>query len=151
MHPVWGQIPVATTIVSRQYNQLILIVGNNPQLNTQILQNFAATYRVSPINLTIEIIHKMNTTEYSLQDIITNLIAERATTPLLIDAIDVLFDKCINKTINPYLLLRNLSRQRIVVATWRGNHVHQSITYATSGHSEYYVYHDVDTIILDAN
>ena len=151
MHTVYSKISKYATIVSRQYYQLILIVGRDAQINTQLLQIFASIYQTTSINFTIEYAKKVNTSDCSINDVMAEIATTQINTPLLFDAIDVLFDKQVNNTNDPYILLRSFSRHRIVISTWLGQYENQSITYAIPGHSEYYVYNDVDSIVIDAN
>lgn len=152
MHNVWTQIPQALSTVATQYHKLILIVGLDPALNSQVLQSIADEYNSPPINLTLHLGREMTgQSNLDVGHIVTHFFDSLPQHPICIDAIDLLFDQSLKHVIDPFVLLRRQSRQQVIVSTWLGIYTHPYLYYAMHGHDEYRQYHDVDVIVLHTN
>ncbi len=152
MHPVWSHIPRAITQVTAQYHKLILITGDSAQMNRQVLHTVATQIQCNPVNLTLTLGKEFITrTGFDTAKVIIDFFNTLDTQPLCLDAIDILFDRSLKQTIDPFSLLRKASRHRIIIATWLGRYTQRDLYYATFAHDEYRHYQDIDVIVLDTN
>src|SRR5690349_9119513 len=65
---------------------------------------------------------------------------------VLLDNLEILFDTGLE--VEPLRLLQVSSRNRTVVATWSGNYVGGTLTYAEPGHPEFVQFKKVDAIVI---
>ena len=83
-----------------------------------------------------------------LPRLLDDLVAELAGEVVLLDNLEMLFHPDLQQ--DPLRLLQGLSRNRTIVASWRG-HVHcSSLVYATPDHPEYRRYEAPQTLIVVA-
>jgi hypothetical protein len=77
---------------------------------------------------------------------ILDQIADQSPSPVLLDNLEILFDKTLQQ--DPLRLLQSISRNRTVLASWSGAINSGRLLYAAIGHSEYRRYDSVDTLIV---
>jgi hypothetical protein len=77
---------------------------------------------------------------------ILDQIAEQAQSPVVLDNLEILFDKGLKQ--DPLRLLQGISRNRAVVASWSGTMNAGRLFYAETGHPEYRSYDSVDALIV---
>jgi hypothetical protein len=65
---------------------------------------------------------------------------------VFLDNIEILFDKGLKQ--DPLKLLKGLSRNHLIVASWNGKYKKNKLIYANPDHPEYRVYDSEDTIIV---
>lgn len=122
------------------YHQLILVVAPAGAGKTTALNDVRDHTGAPLVNVNFELSRKMlELTERQrvlqlprlLREIVDNSDGEM----ILLDNIEVIFDVGLKQ--DPLRLLQGLSRNMIVVATWSGNIVEGSLTYAVPDHPEY--------------
>lgn len=133
----------------RQYYKLVLIVGENSEANSQLLNTLAEKSHITPINLTLLLGRAIQSSEETPAAVLQKLFQSdiESTTPLFFDATDILFAKKLN--INPYTWLRQSARQRLVCATWLGTYAQKQLTYASINHDEHVTERSIDVILID--
>jgi hypothetical protein len=133
------------------YYRLVLLVGAVGSGKTGILQNLAGEFGVAVINVNLTLSGKLlelTTKQRSLQlPGILEQIAAEAGTPVILDNLEILFDKNLKQ--DPLRLLQGISRKRIVVASWNGSCSGGRLSYAETGHPEYRRYDSVDALIVN--
>lgn len=67
---------------------------------------------------------------------------------VLIDNIELLFHPSLEQ--DPLRLLQSLARNRSIVATWRGEYLGSSLTYAAPDHPEFRRFQDPDARIVSS-
>ena len=77
---------------------------------------------------------------------ILDQIADQAQAPVVLDNLEILFDKDLQQ--DPLRLLQGISRNRAVVASWNGIMNSGRLLYAETGHPEYRSYDSVDALIV---
>jgi hypothetical protein len=77
---------------------------------------------------------------------ILDQIADQAQAPVVLDNLEILFDKDLQQ--DPLRLLQSISRNRAVVASWNGIMNSGRLLYAETGHPEYRSYDSVDALIV---
>jgi hypothetical protein len=139
----------ALVAAQRQYYRLVLIVGENAEANTQLLNSLAAQSHAVPINLTLEFGRALQSSDDSPATVLQRLFQAEGelTTPLFLDAIDILFAKKTN--IDPYTWLRQSARNRLVCATWLGTYAYNQLSYAPMFHDEHRTERNIDVIVID--
>lgn len=132
--------------------QLVLIIGPEGAGKTTVLQEVKARTGAPLINVSLELSKRMlDLTEKQrilhiprLLDEITDTTANEI---ILLDNSEILFDIALRQ--NPLQLLKNLSRNRTVVAAWNGSVENGYLTYAAPRHPEYRRYQMQDFLMID--
>ncbi len=132
--------------------QLVLIIGPEGAGKTAVLQEVKARAGAPLINVNLELSKRMlDLTEKQrilhiprLLDEITDTTANEI---ILLDNLEILFDTTLRQ--NPLQLLKNLSRDRTVIAAWNGSVENGYLTYAAPRHPEYRRYQMQDLLMID--
>lgn len=132
--------------------QLVLIIGPEGAGKTAVLQEVKARAGAPLINVNLELSKRMlDLTEKQrilhiprLLDEITDTTANEI---ILLDNLEILFDTTLRQ--NPLQLLKNLSRDRTVIAAWNGSVENGYLTYAAPRHPEYRRYQMQDFLMID--
>ncbi len=132
------------------YHRLVLLVGETGSGKTSVLRDIAEELGSSVVNVNMELscdLLELTATQRSLRlrDILEQ-IADHAQTPVMLDNLEILFDKDLKQ--DPLLLLQYISRNRVVVASWNGIMNSGRLLYAKTGHPEYRSYDSVDALIV---
>jgi len=78
--------------------------------------------------------------------IIDDIVGAHVGNVVLLDNIEMLFHPDLKQ--NPLRLLQGLSRNRTVVATWRGSFDGHALAYASPGHPEFCRFDDPEALIV---
>jgi len=132
--------------------QMVLIVGPEGSGKTALLQEVKRRTDAPLINVNLELSKRMlDLTERQRILYIPRLldeIANHTTNQLvLLDNLEILFDVALKQ--DPLQLLKNLSRNRVVVASWNGSVENDYLTYAAPRHPEYRTYRIQDFLMID--
>lgn len=132
------------------YHRLVLLVGETGSGKTGVLRSVANDFGTSVINinlvLSIELL-ELTAKQRSLRlPGILDQIADKSQTPVVLDNLEILFDKNLKQ--DPLRLLQGISRNRTVVASWNGASTGGRLVYAETGHPEYRSYDSVDALIV---
>ena len=132
------------------YHRLVLLVGETGSGKTAVLQDVAEKFGTIVVNVNLALsgeLLELTAKQRSLRlPEILEQIADKASTPVVLDNLEVLFDKDLKQ--DPLRLLQGISRNRTVVASWSGNLVSGRLVYADIGHPEYRNYDSVDVLIV---
>lgn len=78
--------------------------------------------------------------------IVDDIVQEQEGDTVLLDNIEILFHPELKQ--DPLRLLQSLSRNRTIVATWRGTHLGTSLTYAAPDHPEFRRFEEPQALIV---
>lgn len=132
------------------YNRLVLLVGECGSGKTSIVQNLAQENNTELINVNLHLskaLLELTTKQRILK--IPKILAEivnKTSGIAFLDNIEILFDVTLKQ--NPLQLLKGLSRNRTVLASWNGAFENGKLTYAEPGHPEYRTYNAADILIV---
>jgi len=137
-----------------QYYRLVLLVGMAGTGKTGFLQKLAEEFGSYVVNVNLELSGSLlELTEKQralhLSEQFGRLVDQSSEAPVLLDNLEVLFDKSLKQ--DPLRLLQIVSRNKIVVAAWNGSVVNDQLIYAEPDHFEYRGFVVADTLIVDVN
>jgi hypothetical protein len=132
------------------YHRLVLLVGETGSGKTGVLRDVAEEFGTSVININLslssELLELTAKQRSLLLQGILDQIADKAQPLLVLDNLEILFDKDLKQ--DPLRLLQGISRNRAVVASWNGTSIGGRLLYAETGHPEYRSYDSVDALIV---
>jgi hypothetical protein len=132
------------------YHRLVLLVGETGSGKTGVLRGVAEAFGTSVINVNLALsseLLELTAKQRSLRlPGILDQIADQTQSPVVLDNLEILFDKDLKQ--DPLRLLQGLSRNRSVVASWNGAMTFGRLLYAETGHPEYRSYDSVDALIV---
>lgn len=132
------------------YYRLVLLVGETGSGKTGVLQSVAQDFQTFVINMNLALsreLLELTTKQRSLRlPGILNQIADQAQPPVVLDNLEILFDKDLQQ--DPLRLLQGISRNRAVLASWNGTFSSGRLVYAETGHPEYRYYDGIDALIV---
>lgn len=132
------------------YHRLVLLVGEAGSGKTGVLREVAEEFGSSVINVNLALsgeLLELTAKQRALRLAgILDQIADQALSPVVLDNLEILFDKDLQQ--DPLRLLQGISRNRAVVASWNGSMNAGRLSYAEAGHPEYRSYDAVDALIV---
>ena len=132
------------------YYRLILLVGKTGSGKTGVLRKVAEEFGSSVVNVNLALsgeLLELTVKQRSLRiPGILDQLVEQMQSPVLLDNLEILFDKNLRQ--DPLRLLQSISRKRTVVASWNGVITSGRLLYAENGHPEYRNYDSVDALIV---
>jgi hypothetical protein len=138
------------------YCRLILLVGSSRSGKTGVLRELSAKIGINIINVNLEMSKALlevpvNRRENRVSRIFNEIIRDTASaapeSPVLLDNLEVLFDKDLKQ--DPLVLLQGASRNYTIIASWNGTCAKGKLTFAISGHPEYRYYDKIDAQIIE--
>ncbi len=133
------------------YHRLVLLVGVTGSGKTGVLRDVADELGSSVINVNLGLsgeLLELTAKQRSLRlPGILDQIVDKTQTPVLLDNLEILFDRDLQQ--DPLRLLQSISRNRVVVASWNGTMNSGKLLYAETGHPEYRSYDSVDALIVE--
>lgn len=149
--PIHDKIKRSLQVAEGLYHRLVLLVGETGSGKTGVLQDVAKNFGTSVINVNLVLSREMLELTAKQRSLrlpgILDQIAENAHTPVVLDNLEILFDKDLKQ--DPLRLLQGISRNRAVVASWNGTMTSGKLCYAETGHPEYLSYYSFDALIVD--
>jgi ATPase family associated with various cellular activities (AAA) len=136
------QIIAGLDHVPELYYRLALVVGLPDTGKTRALREVGEEVGAPHVNLGVELSQRL--LDVSAQQRprqvgqILEGIVEKAGAVILLDNLEILFERTLEQ--DPLRLLKGLSRNRTVVATWNGTVDNGSLVYGDHGHPEYRSY-----------
>lgn len=118
------------------YYRLVLLVGETDSCKTGVLRDIAAAFGSSVVNVNLALSGELpeltaKQRSFRLPGILDQ-IAVQALSPVVLDHLEILFDKHLQQ--DPLRLLQSISRNRAVVASWNGRVNSGRLLYAETGH-----------------
>lgn len=148
--PILDKIKRAVQAAEGLYYRLVLLVGETGSGKTGVLREVAEEFGSSIVNVNLLLsgeLLELTAKQRSLRlaGILEQIVA-RAQSPVVMDNLEILFDKNLRQ--DPLRLLQAISRNRVVLASWNGNINSGRLLYAESGHPEYRSYESVEALIV---
>lgn len=149
--PILDTIKKSLKTAEGLYHRLVLLVGETGSGKTGVLRDVAEELGSSVINVNLVLsgeLLELTAKQRSLRlPGILDQIVDRAHSPVVLDNLEILFDKDLKQ--DPLRLLQGISRNRAVVASWNGSINSGKLLYAETGHPEYRSYDGVDALIVE--
>ncbi len=148
--PIHDKIKRSLQAAEGLYHRLVLLVGETGSGKTGVLRDVAEAFGTSVINVNLALSTEMleltaKQRALRLPEILEQIM-NKAKPPLVLDNIEILFDKDLQQ--DPLRLLQGLSRNRAVMASWNGTMADGRLVYAEAGHPEHRRYDSVDALIV---
>ena len=135
------------------YHRLVLLVAPAGAGKTTVLLQLAGKASVPCVNVNMEVSRRMlDMTEKQralrASTVLGEIVDATVGDPVILDNIELLFDCSLQQ--DPLRVLKDMSRNRSVVASWNGAISENGITYAVPGHPEYrrYARSDIDFLYV---
>jgi len=148
--PIHDKIKRSIQAAEGLYHRLVLLVGEAGTGKTSVLRDVAEEFGTSVINVNLALssdLLELTVKQRSLRlPGILDQIAEKVQAPVVLDNLEILFDKDLKQ--DSLRLLQGISRNRVVVASWNGTMASGRLLYAETGHPEYRSYDSVDALIV---
>ncbi len=116
--PIHDKINRSLQAAEGLYHRLVLLVGETGSGKTGVLRNVAEGFGASAININLALsgeLLELTVKQRSLRlPAILEQIADKAQSPVVLDNLEILFDKDLKQA--PLRLLQGISRNRAVVA-----------------------------------
>jgi hypothetical protein len=137
--------------IATMYNRLILLVAPSGKGKTGVLREVESKSNAAYINLNLALSERLlDLTEkqraLQIAKITEDIVAESKHEVRLLDNIEILFDPGLK--LDPLRLLKNISRNHILVVAWNGNADDKYLIYADPDHREYRRYPVNDLLII---
>jgi hypothetical protein len=125
----------------RAYHRLLIIAGPSGAGKTHLLMQVATQLDLPTINLSLLLSQRLlsqNRRQRALnaEDIATEVIDENYKSGLCLDDTELLFDSTLR--LNPLGFLQDVSRNRLIVATWNGVLAGGDLRFGHTGHPDFY-------------
>ena len=148
--PIHDKIKRSLQAAEGLYHRLVLLVGETGSGKTGVLRDIAEEFGSSVVNVNLALsgeLLELTTKQRSLRlPGILNQVADQIQSPVILDNLEILFDKDLQQ--DPLRLLQSISRNRTLVASWNGSISSGRLLYAEPGHPEYRSYDTVDALIV---
>ena len=133
------------------YHRLVLVVGPAQTGKTAGLRDLNARHGWPLVNVNLRLSERLleltaRQRALRVARIVDDIVAETDADPVMLDNTEMLFHPELKQ--DALRLLQGLSRNRTVVATWRGSLKGQSLTYASPDHPEFRRFEDPQVLIV---
>jgi Cdc6-like AAA superfamily ATPase len=137
------QIQSTLPSLQHSYYRLALVVGKTATGKTRVLRALAESAGYPLINVNLQLAERL--LEYTIADrprvtlqLMNDIIKEAKSPIVLLDNLELLFD--VTLKVNPFQILKSLSRNTTVIASWSGTYDGRTLVYAEPGHPEHQTY-----------
>lgn len=136
------------------YHRLVVVVGPPRTGKTSALRHLHAEHNWPLINLNLSLSERLleltvKQRALRVARIVDELVQAPGSDVVLLDNIEMLFHPDLKQ--QPLPLLQSLSRNRTVVATWRGTMQGKALVYAAPDHPEHRRYDDPQALVVSAS
>lgn len=132
------------------YHRLVLLVGPSGSGKTDMLRTLAQERGTQVINVNLYLssaLLELTGKQRSLRlPSLLEEMLENASSPILLDNLEILFDQDLHQ--DPLRCLQNLSRNRVVLASWNGIVRKKHLLYAEPSHPEFHSYEAADLLYV---
>lgn len=123
------------------YHKLLIIAGVSGSGKTRLLNQVASHLQLPAINLSLLLSQKLlsltrRQRALKAEEIATEVIDEHLQSGLCLDNTELLFDSALR--LNPLVFLQDVSRNRVIIATWNGVVAGDEIRFGHTGHPDYF-------------
>ena len=123
------------------YYKIIVVVGKSGSGKTNLLRRISEEFQLPLINLGLELSRRLlsltiKQRKLMAAEIIEDILEEQGDLRLAIDNTEVIFNPDLK--LNPLGLLKNISRNRMLVWTWNGEMDGNHLIYSHVGHPEHH-------------
>jgi hypothetical protein len=131
------------TVIATQgaYYKLTILAGGARSGKTELIRHVAGQLGFPLINLSLLLSQQLlsqsrRQRSLNAEAVAIDLIDEHMKSGLCLDDTELLFDKTLK--VNPLLFLKNISRNRLIVATWNGEVTDGELRYGHTGHPDFF-------------
>jgi len=132
------------------YHNLVLLVGLPGSNKTMVLAEVAEELGQKPINVNLELSRRLleMTNKKRVLKVTEKLDEILAPCPkyAILDPTEILFDVSLKQ--DPLALLKRISRNRTIIASWNGTIDNGKLIYSEIGHSEHRTYNPTDIQVV---
>ena len=134
-------------------SKLVLLVGVSRSGKTKLLRELGNKLNIEPLNVGLKLGRRLAATPinkrgFSAGELLREIAdKERADDPLLLDNLELLFEKGLQ--INPLNLVKQLAHSKRVVAVWPGELRGDRLIYADMSHPEHRDYSRDGVVVLE--
>lgn len=123
------------------YYKLTILAGPSGAGKTRLLKQVAAEFQLPSINLSLLLSQRLlsqtrRQRALNAEDVATEVIDENYTSGLCLDNTELVFDSTLQ--LNPLGFLQDVSRNRLIVATWNGVVTGGELRYGHTGHPDFF-------------
>jgi len=145
------QLVTAVESVAAAYHRLVLVVGSSGAGKTELLQLLADELGTPLVNVNLELSRQLlevprKKRPRQVERLVKELINTAQQESIILDNLEILFDTALQ--LDPLRLLKAVSRNRTIVASWNGMIDGDSLSYAEPDHAEYQSYRNVDVQVV---
>ncbi|WP_286230460.1 BREX-3 system P-loop-containing protein BrxF [Neobacillus mesonae] len=142
------QISRAISDVSNRYYKQIFVYDYR---DGKSVKKFAETHSLPYINVNIEISRilqyiPVDRRSFQITEVFQQLIDKYPDSVICLDYYELLFDNSL--AIDPMILIKNNSRYKTLIISWRGKIIGDTLIHAEPGHPEYKKFNVQDAIII---
>ena len=135
------QLLDAIRATSAAYYKLTILAGGARAGKTRLLKQVAATLDLPLINLSLLLSQRLlsqsrRQRSLNAEDVAIEVIDEHMKSGLCLDDTELLFDSTLR--LNPLIFLQDISRNRLIVATWTGSVAGGELSFGHTGHPDYF-------------
>ena len=127
--------------VHSHYHKLLIIAGPSESGKTCLLKQIAAQFQLPSINLSLFLSQRLlsqtrRQRSLNAEDVAIEVIDEHMKSGLCLDDTELLFDSTLR--LNPLVFLQEITRNRLIVATWNGVVTGGELRFGHTGHPDYF-------------
>jgi ABC-type iron transport system FetAB ATPase subunit len=135
------QLPEIILSVRGAYHKLTLLVGPSGAGKTRLLNRVAAQLQLPAINLSLLLSQRLlsqtrQQRALKAEEVAIEIIDEHLQSGLCLDDTELLFDSALR--LNPLTFLQDISRNRLIVASWNGTLSGGELRFGYSGHPDFF-------------
>jgi hypothetical protein len=149
--PLSHQIEAQLADAAKLYHRLVLVVGPGRSGKTSALMELEEEHDWPLVNVNLALSKQL--LELTVQQrrlraagLLSDVVEGHDNDIVLLDNLEMLFHPELKQ--DPLRLLHRMSRNRTIIATWRGQLHGQSLTYASPEHPEYRRYDDPQALTV---
>jgi hypothetical protein len=137
----FSQLLDQVRVAQNAYHRLVVIAGLSGSGKTRVLNQVAADLNLPVINLSLVLSQRLlgltrRQRALKAQEIAIELIGEHLQFGVCLDNTEILFDSTLH--LNPLLFLQDLSRNRLIIASWNGRFDAGELQFGYASHPDFF-------------